>query len=187
VGRRTPTTKRRLALALDARKCINCKACVIACKAENGVPIGHFRNRINEERGGTYPLLRASFEPEQCHHCESPSCVRVCPTGASYRRGDGLVLVDAEDCIGCGYCIIACPYDARYFNPETRVVDKCTMCVHRIDHGQLPACVQTCPTKVRVFGDLNDPDGELQRVLATRRSQVKKLQTGNDPQLRYLL
>ncbi|MFH1177985.1 MAG: 4Fe-4S dicluster domain-containing protein [Acidobacteriota bacterium] len=178
---------KRLALAVDTRKCINCKACVVACKAENDVPLGRFRNRINEDSGGVYPHLRASFEPEQCHHCESPSCVRVCPTGASYRRSDGLVLVDADDCIGCGYCIIACPYDARFFNDQTRVVEKCTMCAHRLDAGGVPACVETCPTKVRVLGDLEDPDSPLSLLLATRRNQVKKLQTGNDPQLHYLL
>lgn len=181
------TRDARWALALDARKCIDCKACVVACKAENDVPLHKFRNRINEERGGSYPRLRASFEPEQCHHCASPSCVRVCPTGASYQRDDGLVLVHADDCIGCGYCIIACPYDARFFNPRTRVVDKCTMCVHRVDAGREPACVETCPSRVRLFGDLNDGDGALRRALDARRSQVKKLQTGNDPQLYYLV
>lgn len=177
----------RWALAVDSRKCINCKACVVACKAENGVPLGHNRNRINEESGGEWPRLRASFEPEQCHHCSSPSCVRVCPTGASYRRGDGLVLVEAADCIGCGYCIIACPYDARYFNPETRVVDKCTMCAHRVDAGREPACVETCPSKVRTFGDLASASSKLRQLLARRRSVRKKLQTGNEPQIHYLV
>lgn len=177
----------RWAIAFDTRKCINCKACVVACKAENGVPMGKFRNRINEERGGHYPHLRASFEPEQCHHCESPSCVRVCPTGASYQREDGLVLIRAEDCIGCGYCIIACPYDARFFNPETRVADKCTMCAHRVDAGREPACVETCPSRVRTFGNLDDPASELRRLLDSRRAQVKKPQTGNDPQGWYLV
>lgn len=177
----------RWALAFDTRKCINCKACVVACKAENGVPMGKFRNRINEERGGHYPHLRASFEPEQCHHCESPSCVRVCPTGASFQREDGLVLIRAEDCIGCGYCIIACPYDARFFNPETRVADKCTMCAHRVDAGREPACVETCPSRVRTFGNLDEPESELRRLLDSRRAQVKKPQTGNDPQGWYLV
>lgn len=179
--------KKRWALAVDSRKCINCKACMVACRAENDVPLGKRRNRVNEETAGSYPHLRASFEPEQCHHCESPSCVRVCPTGASFRRSDGLVLIDADDCIGCGYCIIACPYNARFFNPETRVVDKCTMCAHRVDAGRPPACVETCPTKVRVFGDLEAPDGALRELLSERRYLVKKPQTGNDPHVFYLL
>jgi len=97
------------------------------------------------------------------------------------------VLVDGDDCIGCGYCIIACPYDARFFNEETRIVDKCTMCAHRVDAGRLPACVETCPTKVRTFGDLVAGDKELHRLLDTRRSQFKKRETGNGPQLYYLL
>jgi len=178
---------RRYALVIDSRKCINCKACVVACKAENDVPLGRFRNRINEETRGEFPKLLASFEPEQCHHCASASCVRVCPTGASWQRSDGLVLVKTDDCIGCGYCIIACPYNARFFNEETRVVDKCTMCVHRVDAGQPPACVETCPTKVRVFGDLEAPDGRLRELLSTRRYVVKSPQTGNDPHIFYLL
>ncbi len=179
--------QRRWALVIDSRKCINCKACVVACKAENGVPVGHSRNWIDVETKGEYPRLAAFFEPEQCHHCENPSCVRVCPTGASYKRGDGLVLVNTDDCIGCGYCIVACPYNARYFNEETRVVDKCTMCVHRVDAGRPPACVETCPAKVRVFGDLDEPGSPLEALLETRRWVVKKPQTGNRPQLYYLL
>jgi Fe-S-cluster-containing dehydrogenase component len=178
---------KRYALAIDTRKCIDCKACVVACKAENDVPPGRFRNRVNAETKGEFPHLSASFEPEQCHHCMSPSCVRVCPTGASYQRQDGLVLVDGGDCIGCGYCIIACPYDARFFNEQTRIVDKCTMCAHRVDAGRLPACVETCPTKVRTFGDLEAGDKELHRLLDTRRSHFKKRETGNGPQLYYLL
>ena len=179
--------RKRYALAIDTRKCIDCRACVVACKAENDVPPGRYRNRVHAETRGEFPRLSATFEPEQCHHCDSPSCVRVCPTGASYRREDGIVLVDADDCIGCGYCIIACPYDARFFNELTRVADKCTMCAHRVDAGRLPACVETCPSRVRTFGDLEERDGALRHLLATRRSQVKKVETGNDPHLHYLI
>ena len=179
--------KKRYALVIDSRKCLNCKACVVACKAENKVPVGHFRNKINEERKGEYPTLSINFEPEQCHHCEDPSCVRVCPTGASWQRKDGIVLVNYDECIGCRYCMIACPYDARYFNEEEGVVDKCTFCVQRVDKGELPACVETCPSKVRVFGDLEDPKSRIRELLATRRYKVKEPQTGNGPQLYYLL
>jgi Fe-S-cluster-containing dehydrogenase component len=179
--------KKRYALVIDSRKCINCKACVVACKAENKVPVGHFRNKINEERKGEFPTLSINFEPEQCHHCEDPSCVRVCPTGASWQRKDGIVLVNYDECIGCRYCMIACPYDARYFNEEEGVVDKCTFCVQRVDKGELPACVETCPSKVRVFGDLEDPRSRIRELLATRRYKVKEPQTGNGPQLYYLL
>jgi Fe-S-cluster-containing dehydrogenase component len=179
--------QKRYALVIDSRKCINCKACVVACKAENGVPLGKFRNWINEEKEGHFPTLRASFDPEQCHHCENPSCVRVCPTGASFQRKDGIVLVTYSDCIGCRYCMIACPYDARYFRKDLGVVEKCTLCSHRVDQGKLPACVETCPSKVRVFGDLNDPSSPLNQLLETRRHVVKKPETGNGPELFYLL
>lgn len=179
--------KKRYALVIDSRKCINCKACVVACKAENKVPVGNFRNRINEERKGEYPKLSINFEPEQCHHCADPSCVRVCPTGASWQRKDGIVLVNYDECIGCRYCMVACPYDARYFNEEVGVVDKCTFCSHRVDKGDVPACVETCPSKVRVFGDLEDPTARIHELLSTRRYRVKEPQTGNGPQLYYLL
>jgi tetrathionate reductase subunit B len=180
-------SKKRYALVIDSRKCINCKACVVACKAENGVPVGKFRNWITEERRGTYPHLMATFDPEQCEHCQNPSCVRVCPTGASWQREDGIVLVNYDDCIGCRYCMIACPYNARYFREDEGVVDKCTFCVQRVEKGKVPACVETCPSKVRLFGDLEDPEGDLAQVLMTRRYLTKKSETGNGPQLYYLL
>jgi Fe-S-cluster-containing dehydrogenase component len=97
------------------------------------------------------------------------------------------VLVKEEDCIGCKYCMIACPYNARFFREDTGVVEKCTFCAHRVDRGEVPACVETCPSKVRAFGDLTDPNGTMQQLLATREYRVKKPQTGNGPQIYYLL
>jgi Fe-S-cluster-containing dehydrogenase component len=199
--------KRRYALVIDSRKCINCKACVVACKAENGVPIGNFRNWINSDRQGEYPKLRIDFEPEQCHHCEHPSCVRVCPTGASWQRKDGVVLVYADDCIGCRYCMVACPYDNRVFNWRTPVqeppadvavvgetparskgvVEKCTFCVQRTTEGLLPRCVVACPTGARVFGDLNDPESEVSVLLRERPSYVVFPERGTEPSLHYLI
>ncbi len=179
--------EKRYALVIDSRKCINCKACIVACRAENRVPLGHSRDWIVEEHRGTWPKLLAASEPGQCQHCANPSCVRVCPTGASFQRSDGIVMVNQQDCIGCRYCIIACPYDARFFREDTGVVEKCTLCAHRVDRGELPACVETCPSKVRVFGDIADPKGRLQQLLATREYRVNKPQTGNGPHLYYLL
>lgn len=178
---------KRYALVIDSRKCINCKACVVACRAENQVPLGHSRNWINEEHRGVWPKLMASFEPEQCHHCDQPSCVRVCPTGASYQRDDGLVLVNEADCIGCRYCMIACPYNARFFREDKGVVEKCSFCVQRIDRGETPACVETCPSRARVFGDLADANGKLRQLLVSREYRVKNPQTGNGPQIYYLI
>lgn len=179
--------EKQYALVIDSRKCINCKACVVACRAENKVPLGYSRDWIGEERRGTWPKLSAAFEPEQCHHCQSPSCVRVCPTGASFKRADGVVLVNEDDCIGCRYCIIACPYDARFYREDKGVVEKCTFCAQRLSRGEMPACVETCPSKVRAFGDLGDPRGSLQQLLAARQFRVRKPETGNGPQIYYLL
>ncbi len=180
------TRPKRYALAIDAKKCIDCKACLVACRAENGVPLSKSRNWINEEHRGVWPKLLAAFEPEQCHHCADPACVRVCPTGASRQRPDGIVVIDESECIGCRYCVIACPYDARFFREDRGVVEKCDLCARRVDRGELPACVETCPSKVRVFGDLNDPDGELSQLLERRQYRVKKPEAGTKPQAYYL-
>lgn len=181
------TRIKRYALAIDAKKCIDCKACVVACRAENGVPLGNSRNWINEELRGDWPRLMAVSEPEQCHHCEEPACVRVCPTGASYQRPDGVVVINGSECVGCRYCMIACPYDARFFREDLGIVEKCDLCAHRLDRGELPACVETCPSKVRIFGDLNDPSSEIRQVLQKRQYRIKKREAGTGPQIYYLL
>lgn len=178
---------KRYALIIDSRKCINCKACVVACRAENRVPLGHSRDWINEEHRGVWPRLFATFEPEQCHHCANPSCVRSCPTGASFQRDDGLVLVNEDDCIGCRYCIVACPYNARFFREDKGVAEKCTFCVQRVNRGEIPACVETCPSKVRVFGDIADATSQLSQILTRREYRTRNPQTGNGPQIYYLI
>ena len=181
------TRTKRYALAIDARKCIDCKSCAVACRAENRVPLGKSRNWINDELHGDWPKLMAVYEPEQCHHCSEPACVRVCPTGASYQRPDGVVAIKASECVGCRYCMIACPYDARFFREDLGVVEKCDLCAHRLDRGGLPACVETCPSKVRVFGDLNDPASEIHQLLEKRQYRVKKHEAGTGPHIYYLL
>lgn len=179
--------EKRYALVVDSRMCIHCRACTVACRAENNVPLAHSRNWINAETRGEFPMLMAAFEAEQCHHCAEPACVRVCPTGASYRRPDGIVAVKESDCVGCRYCMLACPYEARFFREDKGVVEKCDFCLHRTERGGLPACVETCPGKVRVFGDSNDPHSAVSRLLATRRFRVKKPEAGTGPQIFYLL
>ena len=174
-------------MAIDSRRCINCKACVVACRAQNRVPLEHSRPRINEEVRGTFPKLLAVFEPEQCHQCAHPACARVCPTGASYQRADGVVAIKEKDCVGCRYCIVACPYNARFFREDTGVVEKCDFCAQRLARGEMPACVETCPAKVRVFGDINDRSSKLAQLLASRPYRVKKSEAGTGPQLYYLL
>jgi Fe-S-cluster-containing dehydrogenase component len=179
--------QRRFAIVIDSKRCIDCKACVVACRAENQVPLRYSRNWLDEETRGEYPRLIATSEPEQCHHCEDPACVRVCPTGASYQRADGIVAVNASECVGCRYCVIACPYDARFFREDKGIVEKCDFCAARVDRGEEPACVETCPGRVRVFGDISDPKGRLKELLSTRQYRVKKPEAGTGPQLYYLL
>lgn len=179
---------KRYGMVIEPKRCIDCKACMVACTAENGVPIGEHRNWVGAKLQGSFPELSMRIEPEQCHHCDNPPCVRVCPTGASYINEDGgIVKVNPRKCIGCKYCILACPYGARYFNDEQGVVDKCTFCNHRLSRGQEPACVETCPTKVRTFGDFNDPQSEVSSLLRTRPTGKKKVQAGTGPNLRYII
>ncbi len=146
----------RYGMVIDLLRCIGCQACTVACKAENSSKPGIFWNRVLDEEFGEYPAVRRMFLPRPCMHCKDAPCVEVCPTGASYRREDGIVLVDYNKCVGCKYCIEACPYGARYFNKgkagyygsvltpgeklgyeehELGVVEKCTFCVHRIERG----------------------------------------------------
>jgi tetrathionate reductase subunit B len=129
---------------------------------------------------------KAYFVPKICNHCTHPACVQVCPVGATFRTEDGVVLIDHDYCIGCRYCIQACPYGARYFNEEQQVSDKCTYCYHRITKGLQPACVEVCPTKARIFGDLNDPDSEIKAFIHNNPVQVLKPESGNGPMCFYV-
>ncbi|WP_105316788.1 4Fe-4S dicluster domain-containing protein [Thermus tenuipuniceus] len=176
----------RYAMAIDLSLCVGCAACAVACKMENQVPPGVFNLWIREREVGAYPGLLVEFRPEQCLHCANPPCVPVCPTGASYQREDGLVLVDPKKCIACGACIAACPYDARYLHPAG-YVSKCTFCAHRLERGRVPACVETCPTHCRTFGDLDDPESPVSKALREAgRVDVLRPEQGTRPKLFYL-
>ena len=144
---------------------------------------------------GTTPAQPAQtlHFPRSCLHCETPACVTVCPTGASYKRGeDGIVLVDEDKCIGCGLCAWACPYGAREMSPVDGVMKKCTLCVDRIYNENLPeaerepACVQVCPTRARHFGDLGDPDSKVSKLVAERGGVALMPELGYQPVNRYL-
>lgn len=179
------------AMLVDVRKCIGCQACTVSCIQENAVPEGSFRTVVSTysvkladavQPAGTYVL------PRLCNHCDEPPCIPVCPVGATKKRADGIVIVDGERCVGCAYCVQACPYDARFINHESNTADKCTFCAHRVDAGLLPACVETCVGGARIFGDLNDPDGELRRRLDAAKSEVKVLkpEQGTEPRVFYI-
>lgn len=176
----------RYAMVIDMRKCIGCHACSVACKSENAVPLGVWRNWVKQIEKGKYPNVRVSFLPRLCNNCDKPPCVQVCPVRATWKRRDGIVVINPHICIGCRYCIMACPYDARYINPFKKIAQKCEWCVHRVDAGMAPACVVTCPTGALVFGNLNDPDSEVARLLSTNPVEVLKPQHGTEPHVFYL-
>jgi Fe-S-cluster-containing dehydrogenase component len=200
-------SEHRYGMGIEIDKCIGCNRCAVACKAENGVPDEpfYFRTwveRYTIKRDGEVivenisagaprkpeddrDVLRTFFVPKLCNQCEHPPCVQVCPVKATFATEDGVVLVDETRCIGCRYCIQACPYGARYLHPETRTADKCTFCYHRIVKGLQPACVEACPTQARVFGDLKSVASRLVRFTRMNRIHVLKPQLNTDPHVFY--
>jgi molybdopterin-containing oxidoreductase family iron-sulfur binding subunit len=195
------TDKVRWGMLIDTAKCAEgCNDCVTACNRENGLSGGLSptdsqwirKIELKDMRSG-----RAVSLPMMCQHCEHPPCVDVCPTGASFKRADGIVLVDRHTCIGCRYCMMACPYKARSFvhepltgqNPDVPrgkgTVEACSMCVHRVDNGQLPACAEACPNKSILFGDLNDPNSEISIKLRTMASTQVRADLGLNQAISY--
>ena len=194
------------AYAVDTTRCIGCCACMRACRDENDVPDGVFRTWIERYRvapdGEVHvdvatendfifapvagDVTKAFFVPKLCNHCAKSVCNQVCPVGAAFRTPDGVVLVDQAHCIGCGYCVQACPYGSRFINPRTHMADKCTFCYHRINKGLPPACVLACPRQARLYGDLNDPTDHLSVLLRQRRYRLLKPEMGTHPKCYYL-
>jgi Fe-S-cluster-containing dehydrogenase component len=180
-------SEKRYAMAIDTLTCVGCTACVSACKTENDVAPGFSRDWITTEVTGTFPNLDMTIHSARCNHCEDAPCVSVCPTGASYIGPGGIVLVDADKCTGCKACIAACPYDARFVDPRTGTIDKCTFCVHRIENGiPTTACQDVCPTRSIFFGDINDPTSEISRVLDEREHYTLLPEAGTKPRHYYL-
>lgn len=177
---------KRWAMLIDLRKCVGCQACTAACKFENNIPEGSFRTWVPDIEIDTYPHTRRAFLPRLCNHCERPSCIAVCPADATWQRKDGIVEIDYDKCWGCGACVNACPYDARFINPVTRTADKCNFCAQRVDQGLLPACVETCIGGARQFGDLNDPNDPVTQQIKSEPVQVLKPGTGNQPRVFYI-
>ena len=176
----------RYAMAIDTIRCVGCSDCVVACQTENNVPVGYCRDWIVEETIGAYPNLQMEIRSERCNHCEDAPCVRCCPTSASHIVEGGIVMVEADDCIGCKACIASCPYDARFIHPEG-YVDKCTFCYHRVKEGKSPACVNVCPTTAMIFGDLDDKNSEISKALKTRKHKTLIPEAGTKPHVYYLL
>jgi len=200
--------KHRYAYVVDINKCIGCGSCVRACERENNVPPDHFRTwveRYTVSSGGDVEIdspngardgfdrkvtdrdvSKAFFVPKLCNHCTETPCVQLCPVGASYRTPDGVILVDEKRCIGCGYCVQACPYGSRFLHPVTHTASKCTFCYHRITKGLKPACVHVCPTGARKFGDLEQPGDEVAEIIAKEKVQVLKPELHTQPNCFYV-
>ena len=196
----------RYGMVIDLNICIGCNACTMACKAEHATPPGVFYSKVLEKEVGKYPAARRVFLPVLCNHCKNPACEEVCPTGATSKRADGIVGIDHELCIGCRSCMEACPYGARTFNHKATtyyagektlfeemkqefadgVVMKCNFCAERVDQGLDPACVQTCPTECRVFGDLDDPQSKVAQIIAEKKARPLLAEKGLEPSVFYV-
>ena len=201
----------RFVLVISTDRCVGCQTCTTACKMQNNIPMGMVWTRTLTEGSttvagaqGTWPYLSRTFLAVGCQYCENPACMKVCPTGATYKDNKGRVEIDYDRCIGCRMCMGACPYNARVFNwnepvrdPDFNygdarvpvrpkgVMEKCTLCKERTDSGDKPMCVVCCPTHARVFGDLDDPESEAS-VLARNKKAYRLLEEkGTKPQVLY--
>jgi Fe-S-cluster-containing dehydrogenase component len=181
------TKKPKWGMLIDATKCVGCHACRIACENQWELKLKEVYNRIEEEEIGTFPNFNRRFLPVQCQHCDNPPCVKVCPVGASYKRKDGVVLVDPKKCIGCKYCIAACPYDVRIIREGEGYIHKCRFCIEFVQRGGYPACASTCMMGVRIFGDLNDPNSEITRLIAKKRPSKFREDLNTKPSIYYIM
>ena len=197
-------------MVISLKRCVGCNSCSIACKHENGTGPGVFWRRVVITESGTYPTSAMHALPLLCNHCEDAPCAKVCPVGATKIEDNGVVSIDSKKCIGCRYCMTACPYNVRHFvrtnkkgyygdkgltpyeeavYPDHKVgtVEKCTFCTKRVENGGIPACVLTCPAKALFFGDLDDPNSEVAKMLATNsNAKTLKPEAGSKPKVYYI-
>lgn len=191
---------RQLGILINLDKCVGCNSCIIACKQETTFVYGDELGKLPEKPAfrkkvltigpiGIFPKLKMHYLPIQCNHCQDPHCLMVCPPMAIEKRSDGIVVIERDKCIMCGDCVKACPYDVFYFDREEKIIDKCTMCVHRVDKGLAPACVLACITKAMEFGDLADPQSEVAKKLREdyKDSFVLRPEMNTKPSIYYKL
>lgn len=198
----------RLGMVIDLKRCIGCYGCQLSCKAEHGTPLGVFFGRLVKREEGSYPKTRRTLLPVLCNHCSDAACVEVCPTGASHYAEHGIVDIDPDLCVGCRSCMMACPYNNRYFYAERSyyfgeagptpyeearlerhpegIVMKCNFCRDRVAEGKEPACVANCAAKARTFGDLEDPDSAVSKLIAERSGFTLHPEAGTRPNVYYL-
>ncbi|HDK44913.1 MAG TPA: 4Fe-4S dicluster domain-containing protein [Actinobacteria bacterium] len=214
-----PVDQRHWVMVIDLRKCVGCHACTVSCVAENKLPPGVVYRPVLDTELGTFPNVTRRFMPRPCMQCQEPPCVEVCPVGATWKRDDGITEIDYDQCIGCRYCITACPYSARTFDTGRTYTEgspqqmeyellpnfeygkewprdggspegnarKCTFCLHRLEQGLLPACVTTCIGAANYFGDINDPNSLVAKMIAQPNAIRLKEEMGTEPSVYYLV
>ena len=181
---------KRLGLVFDQERCIGCEACTVACKNENegsGYWIQVETQNVSQKDipAGKFPNLEMKFLPRLCNHCSNPPCVEVCPNDALVKRDDGPVVLHEDLCDGCQACNSACPYDIIIYNEEKNISEKCNLCVHRIDQGLEPFCVICCEGQAIHFGDFNDPNSDVSKMIAERDKFQLKPEAQTNPSVYY--
>jgi Fe-S-cluster-containing dehydrogenase component/formate-dependent nitrite reductase membrane component NrfD len=171
---------------IDLKKCIGCHACTIACKAEHDIPVGVNRCWVKTVEKGTFPDTQRFFLPLLCNQCEEAPCLKICPTNALFKRNDGIVDLNGDSCIGCRACMVACPYDQLFIDPNTKTAEKCNFCANRVENQLEPACVSVCPTDCRIFGDLDDSTSRVAQIVQRDAFTVRKPEKGTGPKVFYL-
>ena len=183
----------RYVMVIDQRRCIGCHSCTVACRTWNELPLDIVYNPVvTEGAQGKWPYVHKSWTPLLCMHCANPECVPCCPTGASQQDDDGTVWVDSKKCMACKVCVNACPYgmrDTSKLEPRLhRFVRKCTFCrdKRKLDPSAKPYCVETCHQKARIFGDLDDPESEVSKLIGSVRTDRLFTEFGTEPQIYYI-
>ncbi len=177
----------RYAMVMDQRRCIGCQSCTVACRTWNELPMDIIYNPVVTEGVlGEFPHVHQTFTPLICMHCDNPPCTICCPCNASQQDDDGIVWVDETKCMGCKVCINSCPYGARDSNGEEGFARKCTFCMDRVRDGEQPYCVVTCHQKARIFGDLDDPESDVSKLVNSLKTDRFFEELGTDPQVYYI-
>ncbi len=197
----------KYAMLINLDTCVGCNACMAACAMENQTPVWNpekYRTYVYDEEIEIGDKFLRQFFPKLCNHCDNPPCVSVCPTGATWKEANGIVRVNPDICMGCQACAMACPYDARYPADSNDIdkglgyygkdflkrtvpsIDKCDFCYDRLQQGLDPACVETCVAHSRIFGDLDNPNDLITKVIATGKAQGLLTELGTGPNVYYI-